>query len=251
MSKVRLISRIDIKNEYVIKGIQFDGLRKLGNPNEFSKEYYKEGIDEIIFMDAVASLYDRNSLYDIIKKACQEVFIPITVGGGIRKIEDIRLALDAGADKVAINTQAIRSPEFIKEASQIFGSQCIVGSIEAKNKGGSWEAYIDNGREKTGKDVIDWATSLEQLGAGEIIITSVDRDGTQQGFDIELVKEISNVITIPLIVSGGAGSLLHIEELCKMTKFHGVAVGSMLHYRKSDIRSIKNTMVNNNLRVRA
>ena len=250
MSKVRLIARIDIKGENVIKGIQFDGLRKLGNPNEFAKKYYKDGIDEIFFMDAVASLYDRNGLYDIIDQACKEVFIPITVGGGIRTIEDIKMALDAGADKVAINTQAIKNPEFIKKASRMFGRQCIVGSIETKKRGEKWEAYIDNGREKTGKDVEGWAAELEDLGVGEIMLTSVDRDGTQQGFDIELIKSMCGKVTVPLIISGGAGNLSHINDICKAACFDGLVIGSVLHYEKSDIFSIKNEMRQHNLRVR-
>jgi len=250
MSKIRLIARIDIKGENVIKGIQFDGLRKLGNPNEFAKKYYKDGIDEIFFMDAVASLYDRNGLYDIIDQACKEVFIPITVGGGIRTIEDIKMALDAGADKVAINTQAIKNPEFIKKASRMFGRQCIVGSIETKKRGEKWEAYIDNGREKTGKDVEEWAAELEDLGVGEIMLTSVDRDGTQQGFDIELIKSMCGKVTVPLIVSGGAGNLSHINDICKAACFDGLVIGSVLHYEKSDIFSIKNEMRQHNLRVR-
>jgi len=250
MSKTRLIARIDIKNQYVIKGIQFDGLRKLGNPNEFAKKYYKAGIDEIFFMDAVASLYDRNGLYDIIDQACKEVFIPITVGGGIRNLKDIQMALDAGADKVAINTQAIKHPSFISEASKVFGKQCIVGSIEAKKTPFGWEAYIDNGRERTHKNVIEWAQELEEFGAGEIMLASVDKDGTQEGFDIELIELVSNKITIPLVVGGGAGKLSHIDELCKKTKFNGVAIGSLLHYEINNISSVKDLMRNNGLRVR-
>jgi len=250
MSKTRLISRIDIKNENVSKGIQFDGLRKLGNPNEFAKRYYEEGIDELMFMDAVASLYDRNNLYDIIYQACKEVFVPITVGGGLRKIQDIQLALDAGADKVAINTQAIKNPDFIRQSARIFGTQCIVGSIESKKVDRMWEAYVDNGREKTGKNVTDWALTLQDLGAGEILLTSVDKDGTQQGFDIDLINIISDKLSIPLIISGGAGNLSHISNLCKKTKFEGIAIGSMLHYGKSTIKAIKDIMRKENLRVR-
>jgi len=250
MSKVRLIARIDIKNENVIKGIQFDGLRKLGNPNDFARRYYKSGIDEIIFMDAVASLYDRNSLHKIILKACQEIFVPITVGGGIRTIEDIKVALDAGADKVAINTQAIKNPRFIEEASRIFGRQCIVGSIEAKLKKDRWEAYIDNGRETTGKDVVKWAKELESLGAGEILLSSVDRDGTRSGFDTDLAKTVSESVTVPLVLSGGAGDLSHIREVCNASKFSGIAIGSMLHYGIADIHNIKTVMIEENIRVR-
>ena len=250
LSKSRLVARVDIKNQHVIKGIQFDGLRKLGNPNEFAKKYYLDNIDEIVFMDAVASLYDRNSLYDIIVKACSEIFIPITVGGGIRSISDIQTILDSGADKVSINTQAIRDPLFITRASRVFGKQCVVGSIEAKKVGNIWEAYIDNGREKTHKNAISWALELEKLGAGEILLTSVDTEGTQNGFDIELINQLENKLNIPLLVSGGAGRLSHIDEVCKKCKFEGLVVGSMLHYNNSSIKGIKDVMRSNNLRVR-
>lgn len=250
MSKSRLIARVDIKNQHVIKGIQFDGLRKLGNPNEFAKKYYLDNIDEIVFMDAVASLYDRNSLYDIIVKACSEIFIPITVGGGIRSISDIQTILDSGADKVSINTQAIRDPMFITRASRVFGKQCIVGSIEAKKINNTWEAYIDNGREKTHKNAISWALELEKLGAGEILLTSVDTEGTQNGFDIDLINQLKNKLNIPLLISGGAGRLSHIDEVCKKCKFEGLVVGSMLHYNNSSVKDIKDVMRGNSLRVR-
>jgi cyclase len=250
MSKTRIIARIDVKNQHVIKGIQFDGLRKLGNPNDFARNYYLNNIDEIIFMDAVASLYDRNNLYNIIKKACEEVFVPITVGGGIRKIDDIKMALESGADKVAINTQAIKSPSFIHESSRIFGKQCIVGSIEAKKNGNTWEAYIDNGREKTGIDVIEWVQKLQDLGVGELMITSVDKEGTQSGLDLELLKKIQNVVRVPLIVSGGIGNLDHIGEACKNISFGGLAIASILHYNKHNIGEIKQIMKKNGLRVR-
>ena len=250
MSKTRIIARIDIKNEYVIKGIQFDGLRKLGDPNEFAKKYYEQGADEIVFMDAVASLYDRNNLSDIIKKACEEIFIPITVGGGIRTINDIENCLDSGADKVAINTQAIKDINFIKESCKIFGSQCIVGSIEAKKDKNIWEAYTDNGREKTGKEVTSWVKELQDAGCGEILLTSVDRDGTKKGFDLELSKTISKITSVPLIISGGAGCLPHIEELCDYTAFSAAAFGSILHYDNCNIQEIKKCMKGKNIRVR-
>lgn len=250
MAKRRVIARIDIKNESVIKGIQFDGLRKLGDPNEFAKRYYNSGIDEIIFMDAVASLYDRNNLHQIITKACKQIFVPITVGGGIRTIEDIKKALDAGADKVSINTQAVKDPVFITSASKIFGKQCIVGSIEAKKKKDKWEVYIDNGRDATGLDVIEWAQNLENLGAGELLLSSVDKDGTRTGFDMDLVKQVSEHITVPLLLSGGAGSLSHIEDSCEVANLSGIVVGSMLHYDMATISDIKKTMINNQVEVR-
>ena len=250
MSKTRLSARIDIKNEYVIKGIQFDGLRKLGDPNKFAKHYYQRGIDEIIFMDAVASLYDRNSLTSIIEQACEEVFVPITVGGGIRTIQDIQQALDAGADKVAINTQAIKEPTFITAASKVFGRQCVVGSIEAKKKDDKWEAYVDGGREQTGLNVVEWASELERLGAGEILLTSVDMDGTRRGFDTQLIQQVSQKVSIPLVVSGGGGTLDQISAVCENDKVSAVALGSMLHYNIEEVQTIKNAMFNSGVRVR-
>lgn len=251
MNKIRIIARLDIKNEHVIKGIQLEGLRKVGNPNKLAKKYYEEGIDEIIFMDAVAAYYDRNSLSDIIKEACKDVFVPITVGGGIRKFEDIQKALDAGADKVAINTNAIRNPEFIREMSKIFGSQCIVLSIDAKKiSENKWEAYIDNGREPTGKDVIEWAKEVEKLGAGEIMLTSIDKEGTKKGFDIELNIAVSNVVSIPIIASGGMKSSDDAIKLLKNSNVDAIATASTLHYNLENIQDIKENIIKNNIKVR-
>ncbi|MGE4398768.1 MAG: imidazole glycerol phosphate synthase subunit HisF [Campylobacterales bacterium] len=241
MSKFRVIARIDVKNEYVIKGIHLEGLRKVGNPNEMALRYYEQGIDEIIFMDAVAAYYDRNSLGDIIEKACKNIFVPITVGGGIRSIADIKLALSIGADKVAINTQAVKNPAFIEEASRVFGSQCIVSSIVAKKiSKDKWEAYIDNGREPTGLDVLEWAKKVEHLGAGEIMLTSVDMEGTKKGFDLELYSSVCDSVSIPVIASGGAGSLSDIEKLLSVQKnINAVALASVLHYEIESIGVIK------------
>lgn len=250
MSKKRIIARIDVKNEYVIKGIHLEGLRKIGDPNQIAINYYNDGIDEIIFMDAVASLYNRNSLFHIIEKACKDVFIPITVGGGIRTIDDIGKALKAGADKVAINTQAIKTPELIKEASRTFGSQCIVSSVEAKGKNGSWEAYIDNGREPTGFDVLNWIKQLEDLGAGEILLTSIDHEGTRNGFDIELTKRVSNMVSIPVIASGGAGKLEHIKEVFENSRTDAVAIASILHYKNLRVSDIKKYLNDTAIKVR-
>jgi cyclase len=251
MHKLRIISRIDVKNEFVIKGIHLEGLRKIGNPNEFARKYYKEGIDEIIFMDAVASLYERNNLFHIIEKACKEVFIPITIGGGIRKISDIEAALKSGADKIAINTQAIKTPEIIRESSRIYGSQCIIGSIEAKSKGiNKWEAYIDNGREETGVDVIEWVQKLEELGAGELLITSIDKEGTKKGFDIELIEKISKLVSIPVIASGGAGNISHIKDVANKTEVSAVAIASLLQYDICRISDIKHQLNYKNILVR-
>lgn len=241
MSNTRIIPRLDIKNEFVIKGIHLEGLRKIGEPNLLAKRYYHQGADEIIFMDAVAAYYDRNSLSHIIEKACEEVFIPITVGGGIRSIKDIQSLLNAGADKVAINTHAIRNPNFINEVSRIFGSQCIVASVEAKKiSEDKYLAYYDNGREATDYDVLDWVKELVDRGAGEVMLTSIDNEGTNKGFDINLSKLVNKSVSVPIISSGGCGGLDHVENLLNETHISGISVASILHYDKHTIEEIKN-----------
>jgi cyclase len=250
MKKIRLIARIDVKNEYVIKGIHLEGLRKIGDPNQIAVKYYREGIDEIIFMDAVASLYGRNNLFHIIERACEDIFVPITVGGGIRSVSDIEKALRSGADKVAINTQAIKTPLLIKEAAKIFGSQCIVGSIEAKRKTDTWEAYVDTGREATGINAVSWAKQLQGLGAGEIFLTSVDTEGTRKGFDVDLVRAVTDAVSIPVIANGGAGKLEHIKALIEGADVDAVAAASILHYNIYTTGEIKAFLNANNIKVR-
>ena len=246
---MRVIARIDVKNEYAIKGIHLEGVRKVGDPNELALKYYIEGIDEIVFMDAVASLYDRNNLFKIIESACAEIFIPVTIGGGIRTLDDIEKALHSGADKVAINTAAIRNPNFIRSASLKYGSQCIVGSIEAKRQTDGWEAYVGNGREKTGVDVLEWARELEKLGAGEILLTSIDQEGTQRGFEINLAKEVNQAVSIPVIVSGGMGQLIHISDLANQTCSSALACAACVHYNKISVLEIKNYLQQNQIEV--
>ena len=209
-----------------------------------------KNLNEIIFMDAVASLYGRNNLFHIIDKACKEVFIPITIGGGIRSIQDIELALKSGADKITLNTQAIKNPNIIREASRIYGSQCIVGSIEAKRKGNSWEAYIDNGREQTGIDAIEWAAQLEDMGIGELCVTSIDMEGTKKGFENELVSKICEKVNLPVIINGGAGTPDHITAVAKQEGVSAVAVASVLHYNLFDVTQIKNAMQHEGIPVR-
>lgn len=250
MIKKRIIARIDIKNEFVIKGIHLEGLRKIGDPNVLARRYYEAGIDEIIFMDAVASLYDRNNLFPIIMQASSDVFIPVTVGGGLRSITDIENALKSGADKVAINTQAIKTPQLVSEAARVFGSQCIVASIEAKRSGDTWEAYIDNGREHTGIDAITWAQQLEDLGAGEILITSVDQEGTKKGFDTSLMSQIASKVKIPIIASGGAGSPAHVADLIARSDPDAVAIASLIHYNLCNIKEIKQHLAELGIQVR-
>ena len=231
MNNIRIIPRLDIKGPNLVKGIHLEGLRVLGKPEDFARFYYENGADELIFQDVVASLYERNSLQDIISRTAKNIFIPLTVGGGIRSIEDIRSVLRAGADKVSLNTATIKNPKFIKEASNKFGSSTIVVAIEAiKQKDGRYFAYIDNGREETGLEVIEWAQKVEELGAGELIITSVDREGTAQGFDIELLKNISSVVTIPIIAHGGASTMVNIIDAIKLGNASALAIASIFHY---------------------
>lgn len=231
-SKVRIIPRLDIKGPNLVKGIHLEGLRVLGKPESFAEYYYENGADELFFQDTVASLYDRNSLQDIITKTAKRIFIPLTVGGGIRTIGDIREALLAGADKVAINTAAIKRAEFIKEASQKFGSSTIVVAIEAiKEANGEYLAYTDNGREYSGVDVVEWAKRVQDLGAGEIVITSVDREGTGEGFDVNLVKLVAEAVEIPVIAHGGCKGPQDASDLFKQCAIEGIAVASVLHYQ--------------------
>ena len=214
----------------MVKGIQLEGLRILGKPEAFARHYYEQGADELLYMDIVASLYGRNSLLDIISKTSKEIFIPLTVGGGLRTIEDISDVLNAGADKVALNTAVINEPELIRKASRRFGSSTIVVSIEAKKINDSYEAYTDNGREKTGRDAIKWATEAVELGAGEIMITSIDREGTGKGFDLLLTKTISESVSVPVIACGGAGETEHVYEVFNKTKSNAASIASLVHY---------------------
>ncbi len=231
MKTVRIIPKLDIKGPNLVKGIHLEGLRVLGKPEDFAKYYYENGADELLYMDVVASLYERNSLHDIISKTAKEVFIPLTVGGGLRTIEDIRAVLRAGADKVSLNTAAVKNPSIIKEASGIFGSSTIAVSIEAiKQPNGKYFAYTDNGRQETGLEVLDWAKKVENLGAGEIVITSVDKEGTGEGYDIELTKMISQNVSIPTVACGGAGSLEDIYKVITEAGADAVIIASILHY---------------------
>ena len=231
MKYIRIIPRLDIKGPNLVKGIHLEGLRVLGKPEDFAKLYYEQGADELIYQDTVASLYQRNSLIDIITKTAKNIFIPITVGGGLRTLDDINKVLRAGADKVAINTTAIKDPNFITEASRAFGSSTIVVAIEAiKQSDNSYLAYTDNGREHTGIDAISWAKEAEERGAGEILLTSIDQEGTGNGFDLELTMKVSDCVTIPVIAHGGAANDTHISESIKDSGADAVAIASMLHY---------------------
>lgn len=251
MRSIRLIPRLDVKGSNLIKGIHLEGLRKIGNPNEYARMYYAQGADEIIYMDIVASLYGRNNLLDIVKETVKDVFVPITVGGGIRSTEDVRQILLAGADKVAINTAAIQNPKLITEIANQFGSQCIVLSVEAKRtSGNSWEAYTDNGREKTGRDVLQWVKEATDLGVGEIFVTSVDQEGTRKGYDWDLMKSVSKLVTIPVIASGGLGSKEDLVRVVQECEVDAVAVASLLHYKELTVGDLRDAAVAADIRVR-
>lgn len=231
MKNIRIIARLDIKGPNLVKGIHLEGLRVLGKPEEFAELYYKQGADELIYQDVVTSLYGRNSLHDIISRTAKNIFIPLTVGGGLRTIDDIRAVLRAGADKVSLNTAAINNPEFIKEASLKFGSSTIVVAIEAiKQTNGEYLCYTDNGREHTGMEALEWAKKVDELGAGEIVLTSVDREGTGDGFDLELTRMISESVSIPVIAHGGGGSALDVYKVIDEGHADAVAIASILHY---------------------
>jgi cyclase len=251
MGNIRLIARLDIKGPNLIKGVQLEGLRVMGDPEEFATRYYQQGADEILYMDIVASLYGRNNLTEIVRHSAQNIFVPLTVGGGVRSQEDVNTLLRAGADKVAINTAAIKRPDLIREVSRRFGSQCMVLSIEAKSVGeGLWEAYTDNGRETTGLDVVQWAIRGAELGAGEIMLTSVDKEGTRKGFDCELVKAVSTAVSIPVIASGGMGSTDHLIDVVKNGHADAVAMADILHYNRMQLPQIRTAALNAGLHVR-
>lgn len=238
MNKVRIIARLDIKDDYVVKGRQLEGVRKVGKPNELATYYYEDGVDEILYVDNVASLYNRNSIDKVLFETTRNIYIPVTVGGGIRSVEDARFMLSKGADKVAINTAAIKDEMIISEISSTFGSQCMVLSIQAKKKDKGWEAYYDNGREHSGRDIVEWAIRGQELGAGEILLTSVDCDGLMQGMDFELISAVCKAVTIPVIACGGVKTAEDVIEAAE-NGASAVAIGSILHYKKTTIKQLK------------
>ncbi len=251
MRNIRLIARLDIKGPNLIKGIHLEGLRVMGSPNEYALRYYLQGADELIYMDCVASLYGRNHLGDIVKAAAKDIFVPMTVGGGIRSVDDATEILRAGADKVAVNTAAVANPQLITDIAQRFGSQCMVLSIEAKQVGSDrWEVYTDNGRERTGLDVIEWVKRGAAMGAGEILLTSVDREGTRKGFDIALVKAVSAEVAVPVIASGGMGKPEDLLEVINEGGADAVAMADILHYKRAEIFDIRAIAENAGLGVR-
>ncbi|MFC3079666.1 imidazole glycerol phosphate synthase subunit HisF [Phenylobacterium terrae] len=237
----RLIARLDIKGPNLIKPVQLEGLRVIGDPEPRLARYYAEGADEFLFIDAVASLYGRNNLSSLLEYSVRNIFVPVTAGGGVRSVSDVEQMLRSGADKVAINTQAVRTPELISDIARRFGSQCMVLSVQAKRRvggGPGWECYIDGGREHTGLDVVDWVRRGADLGAGEILLTSVDREGTRKGFDLELVSAVSEAVNVPVIASGGLGRFEHAGEAVRAGA-SAVAVADMIHYDRATLNEIK------------
>jgi cyclase len=249
--RTRLIARLDIKGPNLIKGVHLEGLRVIGSPNEHAVRYYKQGAEELIYMDVVASLYGRNSLRDIVQKAAQDVFIPMTVGGGIRSVDDARDLLRSGADKVAVNTAAIANPKLITDIARRFGSQCMVLSVEGKQIApGRWEAYTDNGRERTGIDVIEWVRRGVSLGAGEVLITSVDREGTRKGFDVALTRAVSDAASVPVIASGGLATPVDAVEAVIEGGADAVAIADYLHYKRGTMGDVRSALQSAGIEVR-
>jgi cyclase len=240
MSNTRIIARLDVKGPNLIKGIHLEGLRIIGDPYIHALKYYKEGVDELLYMDTVASLYGRNNLTEIIEHTARDIFVPLTVGGGIRTVEDAKKILRCGADKVAVNTAAVMRPELLSELAENFGSQCVVLSIEAKfTENGKWQVYTENGRQSSGIDVIDWAIKASNLGAGEILLTSIDQEGTRRGFDVELVKAVTREVSVPIIASGGMGTIQHLVEVVEVGGADAVAIADMIHYKRKSLNQIR------------
>lgn len=246
----RIIPCLDVKDGRVVKGTQFVDLRDAGDPVENAKAYDEQGADELAFLDITASHEKREILIDIVRRTAEAVFIPFTVGGGIRRLEDIRNLLKAGADKVSINTAAVKHPAFVEKASKRFGSQCIVIAIDAKKRGQGWEVFTHGGRVPTGIDAVLWAREMEEMGAGEILLTSMDRDGTKDGYDIGLTKTISETVGIPVIASGGVGSLEHLYEGLVLGKADAVLAASIFHYREYSVTQVKSYLKEKGVTVR-
>ncbi len=250
MLKNRIIPCLDVKKGRVVKGINFVDLKDAGDPVEQAKIYSEGGADEICFLDITASNENRDIIYDVVKKTSKKCFVPLTVGGGIKSIEDIRKLLNCGADKVSINTAAVQDSKIVKDSSQKFGSQCIVVAIDAKNNGDMWEIYTHGGRNRTGIDAIKFAKKMEESGAGELLVTSMDRDGTQVGYDIDLMSKISSKVNIPVIASGGVGNLDHLVDGIKLGKASAVLAASIFHYGKHSIKQAKEYLDSKGIPVR-
>ena len=250
MLKNRIIPCLDVKNGRVVKGINFVGLKDAGDPVEQARIYSDNGADEICFLDITASNENRDTIYEVVKETSKKCFVPLTVGGGVRSVDDINKLLNCGADKVSINTAAVQNPSVVIDSSKKFGSQCIVVAIDAKKKDESWEIFTHGGRNSTGIDAIDFAILMEKNGAGELLVTSMDRDGTQKGYDIDLMSSISSSVNIPVIASGGVGNLDHLAEGIKTGKASAVLAASIFHYGKYSIKEAKEYLDSKGIPVR-
>ena len=250
MLKNRIIPCLDVKNGRVVKGINFVDLKDAGDPVEQAKIYSDGGADEICFLDITASNENRSTIYEVVKKTSEKCFVPLTVGGGVRSIEDINKLLNCGADKVSINTAAVQNPKIVMESSLKFGSQCIVVAIDAKKEANSWKIFTHGGRNKTDIDAIKFAKQMEEYGAGELLVTSMDRDGTQKGYDIDLMQKISETVNIPVIASGGVGNLDHLAEGITKGKANAVLAASIFHYGKYSIKEAKQYLDSKGIPVR-
>ncbi|MCR8710561.1 imidazole glycerol phosphate synthase subunit HisF [Aliarcobacter butzleri] len=248
--RTRIIAKLDVKPPYVVKPVHFEGLRKMGTPQELAKKYYEQGADEVMYIDIVSSLYQRGIVFEEIEKTANELFIPFGVGGAVRGIEDFSKLFHYGADKVLINTYAVQeNPDIINQAAEIFGSQAVVVNIEAKEWDNWYECYTDCGRVQSNKNVLEWVKEVEQRGAGEILLQSVDKDGRKRGFDLELAKKVVESVNIPVVIASGAGKLEDIKELIEYAKPSGVAIASMLHYDLTNIKEIKQYLSDNGIEV--
>lgn len=247
----RIIPCLDVHKGRVVKGTNFINLRDAGDPVELAALYDREGADELVFLDITASSEGRETMIDVVRRTAEQVFIPFTIGGGLRTLEDIRRVLRAGADKVSLNTSAVQNPDIIKEGAHAFGSQCIVVAVDARQKeAGGWEVFIHGGRTATGKDVLEWVQEVEQLGAGEILLTSMDRDGTKNGYDLELTRAVSRAVSLPVIASGGVGNLEHIAEGLTAGEADAALAASIFHYREYSIAETKHYLEERKIPVR-
>jgi len=248
----RIIPCLDVDKGRVVKGIRFKELRDAGDPVEVAKAYEEQGADELVFLDITASAEERNIMLDIVKRVAETVFMPFTVGGGVRTLEDIRKLLEAGADKVSINTAAVKNPELVYEGAKRFGSQCIVVAIDAKRRidGQGWEVYTHGGRNATGMDAVEWAKRVEELGAGEILLTSMDRDGTKSGYDVELTRAVAESVKIPVIASGGAGKKEHFFEAFTEGKADACLAASLFHFKELTIPDLKRYLKEKGIHIR-
>jgi len=246
----RVIACLDVTAGRVVKGVNFVGLRDAGDPVEIAARYDEQGADEVCFLDITASSDERDLLLQVIEAVAERVFIPLTVGGGVRKLEDVRRLLNAGADKISINTAAVHNPELVREASGVVGNQCIVVAIDAKRAGAGWEVYTHGGRKPTGLDAVQWAQRMQAAGAGEILLTSMDRDGTRDGFDLALTRAVSDAVGVPVIASGGVGSLEHLAQGVSEGHADAVLAASVFHFGEFTVRQAKEHMRSRGIEVR-